>query len=138
MVNVKQLAYDLAEHGRDDSDGLVFDVNQIPGDVEVLQITVEDREELPVFLSASPEQILCIVYLFKEAEIKPDARAEAHKAMLSANISIPLSSFALVDDQYVLFGALSVNSTLEDVLHEIEVLSGNSLEAIDAMRDYLA
>ena len=60
-----------------------------------------------------------------------------NKTMLAANISIPLSSFALVDDQYVIYGALSVNSSLEDIVHDIEVLSSNTIEAIDAMSDYL-
>ena len=62
---------------------------------------------------------------------------EMNKAMLSANISIPLSSFALLEDQYVIYGALSVHSSLQDIVHELEVLSSNTIEAIDAMSDYL-
>jgi uncharacterized protein YjfI (DUF2170 family) len=137
MVDLKTLANELAEKGKDAERGFPFEVNPIPGEVEVLQIIVEDREELPIFVSASKEQILCIAYLFKNEEVKAGNVDEMNKAMLAANISIPLSSFALVDDQYVIYGALSVNSSLEDIVHEIEVLSSNTIEAIEAMSDYL-
>jgi uncharacterized protein YjfI (DUF2170 family) len=123
--------------GKAEGRDLPFDVVPIPGDVEVLQILVEDREELPIYISASEEQILCIAYLFEEGEIKPGKKAEMHDTMLKANISVPLSSFGIVEERYVIFGALSVNSSLEDILHEIEMLSSNTLEAIDAMRDFL-
>jgi uncharacterized protein YjfI (DUF2170 family) len=137
MVDLKTLANQLADKGKGAENGFPFEVNPIPGEVEVLQIIVEDREELPIFVSASEEQILCIAYLFKEEEVKSGTIDEMNKAMLTANISIPLSSFAKIDDQYVIYGALSVNSNLEDIVHEIEVLSSNVLEAIEAMSDYL-
>ncbi len=137
MVDLNTLAHQLAEQGGDATRGFPFDVNPIPGEVEVLQILVEDREELPIFVSASEEQILCIAYLFKHEEVQSGNVDAMNKAMLAANISIPLSSFALVEDQYVIYGALSVHSSVEDIVHEIEVLSSNTLEAIEAMRDYL-
>lgn len=137
MVELKTLANNLAEKGQDTERGFPFEVNPIPGEVEVLQIIVEDREELPIFVSASEEQILCIAYLFKDEEVKSGAEDEMNKAMLSANISMPLSSFAKIDDQYVIYGALSVNSSLEDIVHEIEVLSSNVIEAIEAMSNHL-
>ncbi|MEM7617224.1 MAG: DUF2170 family protein [Pseudomonadota bacterium] len=137
MVNIETLASQLEEQGKNIENGFLFEVNPIPGEVEVLQIIVEDREELPIFVSTSEEQILCIAYLFKNEEIKKDKIDEMNKAMLATNISMPLSSFALVDEQYVIFGALSVNSSLEDVIHEIEILSSNTTEAIEAMSEYL-
>lgn len=137
MVDLKTLASRLAEKGKNKESGFPFDVNPIPGEVEVLQIVIEDREELPIFVSASEEQILCIAYLFKKAEVKPDSTNEMNQAMLGANISMPLSSFAVIDDQYVIFGALSVRSSLEDIVHEIEVLSSNIVEAIEALGEYL-
>ncbi len=137
MVDLKTLANQLAEKGKDAERGFPFEINPIPGEIEVLQIIVEDREELPIFVSVSEEQILCIAYLFKEEEVKSGVTDAMNKAMLTANISIPLSSFAKIDDQYVIYGALSVNSSLEDIVHEVEVLSSNVLEAIEAMSDYL-
>ena len=137
MVDLKTLTNKLAEKGQEAESGFPFEVNLIPGEVEVLQILVEDREELPIFVSASEEQILCIAYLFKKDEIKEGKLDEMNHAMLSTNISIPLSAFGIVDNQYVIYGSLSVKSSLEDIIHEIEVLSSNTLEAIEVMSDYL-
>ena len=53
------------------------------------------------------------------------------------NIPMPLSAFAKVEDKYVVFGALSINSTLEDIELEIVTLSDNSLEVISEMDTYL-
>ncbi|KFI12954.1 DUF2170 family protein [Vibrio coralliilyticus] len=137
MVDLTTLANQLAEKGKDEQYGFLFEVNPIPGEIEVLQVVVEDKEELPIFLSVSEDQILCIAYLFRSEELKKGMVDEMNKAMLSANISIPLSSFALLEDQYVIYGALSVHSSLQDIVHELEVLSSNTIEAIDAMSDYL-
>lgn len=137
MTNINTLAARLEALGKEQERGMPFEVNPIPGDIEVLQVLVEDREELPVYVSVSEEQILCIVYLFREAEVKADLVADLNSSMLTASISMPLSSFAKIEDQYVVFGALSVNSSDSDIVHEIEVLSSNSIEAIDVMSDYL-
>lgn len=138
MVDLKTLANQLAEQGQNPERGFPFEINPIPGEVEVLQIVLEDSEELPIFISASEEQILCIAYLFKTGEVQSDKLNEMNRTMLQANISIPLSAFALVEDQYVIYGALAVSSSLQEILHEIEVLSSNAIDAIEAMRDYLA
>lgn len=132
MIDIKR----LANAGKEVERGFLFEVNPIPGDIEVLQIVIEDREELPVYISCSDEQILCITYLFKEEEVKDEMKSEMNSAMLSTNIAMPLSAFGKIDRQYVIYGALSVNSSIEDIVHELEVLSGNSIEAIGAMSEY--
>ena len=137
MVELESLATQL-DRVRKEESNFVFDINPIPGDVEVLQIIIEDREELPIFLSVSDEQILCIAYLFKVDEVRKEMIANMNSAMLTASISIPLSSFAKIDDQYVLFGALSVHSSINEIVHELNVLSDNTIEAIEAMRNYLS
>ena len=137
MVDLTSFANQLAEKGRDPEQGFAFTVNPIPGEIEVLQIIVEDREELPIFVSASEEQILCIAYLFKQDEVKQGRYDEINHFMLAANISVPLSAFGLIEDQYVIYGALSVHSGLDDLVHEIEVLSSNSIDALEAMQEYL-
>ena len=50
---------------------------------------------------------------------------------------MPLSAFGKVDGQYVIYGALSVHSSLHDLVHEIETLSSNSIASIAAVRDHL-
>ncbi len=138
MVDLGNLAEQLTAYGaKAEDDGFLFEVNTIPGDVDVLQVVVEDRDELPIFVSASESQLLCIAYLFRENEVREDAIADMHRAMLASNVPMPLSSFAVIDDQYVVFGALSVNSGIEDIVHELETLASNAADAIEAMQSFL-
>ena len=118
-------------------EGYQFDCQPIPGETEVLQITLWEFEELPCFVSVTDTQILCITYLFAENEVKSDKRAEMMGEMLELNIPMPLSSFAKLGDRYVIFGALSIGSNIEDIYHEIITLTENALEAIDALEEFL-
>ena len=136
MVEINKLADELSAYGETD-EGLAFEVQPIPGEVEVLQVLVEDRQELPIYISGADSEILCMSYLFKKDEVKDTSLGEMHEAMLSMNVPMPLSSFATIGDQYVVFGALSASSDLESVIHEIELLSDNTLEAIESLKDYL-
>lgn len=135
MVDIKTLASSLESQGLDSE--FPFQVTPIPSEVEVLQILIEDREELPIFISASSEQILCISYLFKAEEVKDNLIDQMNNEMLLLNTSIPLSSFAKIDDQYVIYGAISVNSSIEDIIHEIKILSDNTIDSIETLNNYL-
>ena len=101
------------------------------------EVVVEDREELPVLVSADEEQILCITYLWSEQQVKPARRTELLETLLEMNVPLPLSSFGKIGDRYVVFGALSAESTIDDVVTELETLSDNSLEALEAAAPYL-
>ena len=136
MAKINKLAEVLSERGKA-GEGLAFDVNPIPGKIEVLQVLVEDREELPIYISQADHEILCLSYLFKKDEVKAESINDMHDAMLSMNVPMPLSAFAQIGDQYVVFGALSINSAIEEIVHEIELLSDNTLEAIKSLKDYL-
>ena len=136
-MNIHLIANHLNELGDNSDTGFFFDSLPIAGEVDVLQVTIKTREEIPIFVSVTDDQILCIAYLWGEDEVKSASRSEMLEAMLEMNIPMPLSSFSKIDDKYVIFGALSVNSTLHDVEHELAVLSDNSLEVINEMGDYL-
>jgi hypothetical protein len=58
-------------------------------------------------------------------------------ALLEMNVPLPLSSFGKIGDRYVVFGALAAGSTIEDVVTELEVLSDNTLEAIEVVGPFL-
>lgn len=134
---IHQIANYLNSLSDTSATGMIFDCQPISGDVDVLQITIQDREELPVFLSVTDDQILCITYLWGEEEVKSNLVADMHLAMLEMNIPMPLSSFSKIDDKYVIFGALSISSSFSDIEHELAVLSNNAIEIIDDMSDYL-
>ena len=134
-MDTQDIALKFSEMGG--SKGYSFECQPIPGDVDVLQITIEDFEEIPCYISVTDTQILCITYLMSEAEIKPDKRTEMLEEMLELNIPMPLSSFSKIGDRYVIFGALSINSSFDDLSQETITLCENSVEAITALEDFL-
>ena len=136
-MNIHTIADHLNSLADNSDTGLSFDCQPISGEVDVLQISIIGREELPVFVSVTEDQILCISYLWGAEEVKPECVNAMHESMLEMNIPMPLSSFSKIGDKYVVFGALSINSSFADVEHELAVLSNNAIEVIDDMSDYL-
>jgi len=117
--------------------GAAVQLQPITGEVPVIQVSIEGREELPIFVTCSDTQVICLCYLWTEADVQPARRAALHEALLDLNPSVPLSSFGRVDGRYMLTGALARGARAEDVAHEVAVLSDNALDALDALADYL-
>ncbi|MBT3206097.1 MAG: DUF2170 family protein [Gammaproteobacteria bacterium] len=134
-VKLEQLVTDLSENQL--SDGTNLSIEMFDGENTVACIKVEDRDEFPIYMTADEGQVLCITYLFSEDEVDPAKRAELAEAMLLMNVMIPLSAFSKIGNQYIMFGALSPRASIDELLHEIELLSDNVLEAIATMTDYL-
>ncbi len=132
---LEQLMKGLA--GKQLSDGVGLSIEMFDAENAVACIKVEDREEFPIYMTVDEGQILCISYLFGDEQVDPDKRAAMVEAMLMMNVSIPLSAFSKIGDQYIMFGALSPAASTDELLHEIELLSDNVLEAIEAISDYL-
>lgn len=136
-MNIHTIANHLNSLADNSDTGMSFDCQPISGEVDVLQITILGREELPIFVSVTDDQILCISYLWGIDEVKPDSVAAMHESMLEMNIPMPLSSFSKIGDKYVIFGALAISSSFADIEYELTLLSNNALEVIDDMSDYL-
>lgn len=134
-MNIDDYAIRLSQYRT--QQGYTFDCQTISGEVDVLQIEMNDFEGFPVFLTKTNNQILCIVYLWSEAEIKSEKRLEMLEMMLDTSISIPLSAYARVGDRFVLYGALSVSSSLDKIVEEVVTLNENTLDVLTAMEDFL-
>jgi uncharacterized protein YjfI (DUF2170 family) len=117
--------------------GLSVQLQPIPGHTPVVQVSIEGRDELPIFITSSDMQIICICYLWTEEEVKAERRTELLESLLDLNPSVPLSSFGRVDGRYVLTGALGRNASVEDIAREVAVLSDNALDALDALSEFL-
>lgn len=124
------------EGGLPDAD-FRFDVTPLKGPVDVLQVTVKELDTLPMFLSISGPQLLLIAHLFRDEDVVADKRTEMLETMLSLSIPMPLSSYGKMGDLYVVFGAMAIDSPMEDILFELHHLSENSLEARNAMKAFL-
>ena len=117
--------------------GVAVQLQPIAGEVPVIQVSIEGRDELPIFVTCSDTQLICLCYLWTDEDVRAERRAELHEALLDLNPSVPLSSFGRVGQRYVLTGALARSARAEDVAHEVAVLSDNALDALDALADYL-
>nr|VFK63146.1 MAG: hypothetical protein BECKTUN1418D_GA0071000_11994 [Candidatus Kentron sp. TUN] len=137
MANEKlvALAHDLNESIT--PDGVTLMADFVEGEFPLVKVAVEDREEFPIYLTVDEDQILCTTYLWRESEINKDKRTNLLEDMLTMNLPMPLSSFGKVGDQYLIFGAMAVGSHLEDIQHEIVILSDNTLNAVEVMDEYL-
>lgn len=117
--------------------GVAVDLQPIPGDVPVVQVSIDGRQELPIFVTRSDSQVLCLCYLWSDAEVLPERRTELLQTLLDLNPSVPLSSFGRVGERYVLLGALAADARVEDIAHDVAVLSDNALDALTALQDFL-
>lgn len=133
----KETIIALSNYGEKDGAALEFDVEQIPGEIPTFSVSVDGREELPIYVSSTDEEVLCICHLFTTDEVRPETEAEMNKVMLAMNIPMPLSSFGINGNHYVAFGAMSAKSDIDELAHEIVTLSNNSLDAIQALSEYL-
>ncbi|MDR0716364.1 MAG: YjfI family protein [Azoarcus sp.] len=118
--------------------GASVSLQPMPGEIPVIQTVIGGREELPIFITASDAQVLCICYLWQDDEIVPEKRLELLELLLDLNPAIPLSSFGKVEGRYVLFGALSRDARIDDIASDIVALSDNAIDALDALSSYLS
>ena len=137
MANEQISALAQGLNGVVTAEGMTLSAEVVDGEVDMVKVEIEDREEFPVYITVDDDQILCVTYLWREAEVDPAKRTNLLEAMLTMNVPMPLSSFGKIGDQYLVFGAMAVQSGIEQVQHEVCVLSDNSLSAVEAMQDYL-
>ncbi len=126
------------ETASQDSLAYPFTVEPLPGPGQVYRVLIEDQPEFPIALSEAEGELLCMVRLFGTDEIRPERKGELFETMLAGNLSLPLSSFGLANGAVYLYGSLSSSSKTEVVMEEIQTLAGNTLEALDLVKDYLA
>jgi uncharacterized protein YjfI (DUF2170 family) len=134
-MDLQELSIKLASH---DHEGMGFESFLISGDQDVLQVVVEGFDELPIFVTVTDEQMLCISYLFDRNELKDGVAAELNNTLLQLNVPMPLSSFAIIEDKYSIFGSLSVNSSFDDIAHELVTLADNAIDALESIEEYLS
>jgi uncharacterized protein len=108
-----------------------------PDGVPVMRMCIEGKEELPVFVTASPSQVLCICYLWTEAEVKTDKRADMLEAMMDLNIAIPLSNFGRIGEHYVIYGALAADASPDSIAVDIAMAADNAVEALEVFSEFL-
>lgn len=114
-----------------------IEVSSMPGDVPVIEVSFPAVDRLPIYVTDAGSQLLCISYLWRDADIRPKRRAKLLETLLDLNPSVPLSAFGRIGEHYVLFGALSPEATPADMALELATLSDNGRDALATLSDYL-
>ncbi len=134
MSKLKDISSRLAESNYK---GYQFNCLPMQGEQEVLRVEVSGLEEIPIFVTVTETQILCISYLFTKSEIYSEKEFELNQYLLELNVPMPLSSFALIDDHYSIFGALALGSKFDNVTQELVSLAQNSVDTLQALEEYI-
>jgi len=112
-------------------------ITKFDGETPVIQAVVQDVDEFPIMVTVGDEQILVIADLWGSDEVLDGKINELNAVLLRANLPLPLSSFSIMSDRYVIFGALSVNSDITEIVEEITSLANNTVDALDFCKEYL-
>ena len=112
----------------------------LEGTDPVLQITMHEFGDLPIFLSVGAEQIVVSALMWPVDE-QPD-QAAFNVFLLKAQKLVPLSNFGITTvagrDYYEIFGELSCKTTLQTVIIELRMLAENAIKAASDLRDNFA
>ena len=117
--------------------GYQFSCLPMHSEQEVIRIEVIGLEEIPIFVTVTETQIICISYLFNKHEIYSAKESELNQYLLELNVPMPLSSFALVEDYYVIFGSLSCGSKFESITQELLSLARNATDTLQALEEFI-
>ncbi|MEJ2415505.1 MAG: DUF2170 family protein [Exilibacterium sp.] len=116
--------------------GVTFDaVLSEQGDT--LEVTCSENPDFPIVVTATDTQIISVTPLFALSDVVDDKRDELNKILLALSPVVPLSAIGLQEDMYILFGSMAVNTVFENLAHELEVQADNTLEVLDALKDFL-
>ena len=136
-MNAKVNEVVTALNGAKTQEGLAIQAEVVDADEGLVKVELEDRAEFPIMIELSDDQITAVANLWDQGDVKEGMEAEMMNMMLSMNIALPLSAFAKTGSTYQLFGAMSVNTVMTNVVEEIAVLSDNTLAVFDALGEYL-
>ena len=114
-----------------------IEVGSMPGDVPVIEVSFPAADRLPIYVTDADSQLLCISYLWRDADVKPKQRSKLLETLLDLNPSVPLSAFGRIGEHFVLVGALSPEATPEDMALELATLSDNGRDALATLADFL-
>lgn len=114
-------------------------IELVEGTDPSLHIIMHDFGDLPIFLSVVGEQILVESILWPVESVKHIQTF--NEEVLRAHKFFPLSTIGIEklaeNDFYIMHGALSAESTLSNVIFEIEMLADNVIKATEAFESYL-
>lgn len=117
----------------------VASVEYVEGAEPGLYIIMHMFGDLPIFLSVAGEQIVVESILWPVADVSD--QAAFNEEVLRTHKLFPLSTIGIErfsdEDFYVMFGALSAESSLSNIVFEIEMLADNVIKVTEAYAGFL-
>ncbi|KGM54069.1 hypothetical protein N800_05710 [Lysobacter daejeonensis GH1-9] len=115
------------------------DVARIEGADPALSLVMRDHGDLPVFLVVGALQIVVQALLWPVDHVRDPAAFNAY--VLGTHKFVPLSNVGVESVAgvpcYILFGSLDTQSSLTNILFEIQTLADNVIASVDAYRSFL-
>lgn len=114
-------------------------IELVEGTDPSLHLIMHDFGDLPIFISVVGEQIIVESVLWATKLVKDSQ--QFNEEVLRTHKLFPLSTIGIErladDDFYTMHGALSSESSLSNVMFEIQMLADNVIKATEAYIDYL-
>lgn len=124
---------ELVKHG-------YANIEVIDGVDACLHIIMHEYGDLPLFLSVSNQQIIVEALLWPVDIIKQPT--QFNEEILYTRKLFPLSTIAIEQTgdgsiNYIMYGALSSSSSLNNIIYELETLSDNVIKATEAYEHFI-
>jgi len=132
-MSLNDLAFKLNAHVTDE--GTRFDA--VLSDDGVLEVFCSNNDEFPINIVKTDTQLLAITPLFSVAEVQAEKLNELNEELLFISPAIPLSSVGRQGETYILFGAMALNTTFDNIIHELEVQAENTLDVLEVVEPLL-
>ena len=103
-------------------------------------VSMHQYGDLPIFITVGGEQILAETVLFSLEDVIDTAKFNEY--VLKTHKYLPLSTISIESDHihgnyYHMFGALSALSSILEIVHEIDTLAENVIQATEAFTAFL-
>ncbi len=133
IANLDDLVFRLNNHTTDE--GTRFDA--VLSENGVIEVVCSNVSEFQINIASTETQLLSVTPLFLKSEVKPGVEAELNELLLQLSPAVPLSSIGLQGNTYILFGAMPLETSFENIVHELEVQAENTVEVLDAIEPLL-
>ncbi|MFT5611930.1 MAG: hypothetical protein ACI9WC_000957 [Arenicella sp.] len=117
------------------TDGVLTATIQEDGNTALIVNT--EAPESVIIIVATDNQLLSITPLIAVSSVDPERVDELNKTLLTLSLPLALSSIGIQDERYVLFGSMAINTTIENVIHEIEVQTSNYDDVMEAFDEFI-
>ncbi len=129
IANLDDLVFRLNNHTTDE--GTRFDA--VLSENGIIEVVCSNVSEFQINIASTETQLLSVTPLFLKSEVKPGGEAELNELLLQLSPAVPLSSIGLQGNTYILFGAMPLETSFENIVHELEVQAENTVEVLDAI-----